>query len=167
MTNKIKTDPETAIVFCSASGNPNMPLGAFWVQFNVDYLPPGSGHLSAQYDLGPGPRTTLFEWRQVSQIIPSGTIGNSVESHIVCGNGVFTDGNFSGGDQVVANPDGRRNIHYLGATEIDASGNAMLVTSGLTQIYSRYTQVMFWNNTTQNLASGSMLILTPVPDELQ
>ena len=168
MASKIKTDPEPSIYFLAPSDSGLVPSGNLMSFFTPGNLPPASGRVSNLYDLGPGPRTSLFEWRAVTQLSAgSGNTGQTIEQYIACSNdGNLIDGMVPKTDSYITNPDQRRNLSYLGGVTID--GNSTLITSGLTQIFSRYVSVSWWNSTSNNLGpSGHMLILTPVPDELQ
>ena len=168
MPSKIKTDPEPAIYFINSADVGLVPGGDSHCQFNPGNLPPASGRVSTMWDLGLGPRTSLFEWRSVAQLPwSSGTIGTTVEQYLACSDdGVLIDGLVPLTDAYLTNSDQRRNLSYLGG--VTGDGNTTLVNSGVVQIFSRYVSVVWWNSTPVNLGpSGHMLILTPCPDELQ
>jgi hypothetical protein len=168
MASKIKTDPESSIYFLKPSDVGLVPSGDSSATFNPSNLPAGSGHNSTLYDLGPGPRTTLFEWRSVAQLSGgSGNPGTSVEQYLACSNdGTLIDGMIPGVDSGLQNPDQRRNLDFMGALTED--GNSTLVSSGRVHIFSRYVSVVWWNSTPNALGpSGNLVILTPMPDELQ
>ena len=168
MPSKIKTDPEAAIYFLKTSDNVLVPSGDYSQTFDPSNLPAGSGHVSTLFDLGPGPRTTLFEWRSVAKLAsPSGTTGSAVEQYLACSNdGNLIDGMMPATDSGLQNPDQKRNLTFFGGLVSD--GNSTLVNSGQVQIFSRYVSVCWWNNTASPIGpSGNMVILTPIPDELQ
>lgn len=168
MSSKIKSDPEPSIYFVSPADSGIVPSGNLINFFTPGNLPPGSGRVSNLYDLGVGPRTTLFEWRAIAQLSAgSGNVGQTIEQYLACSNDKnYVDGMVSKTDSYLTNPDQRRNLGYLGGVTLD--GNGTLITSGFTQIFSRYVSVAWWNSMTNNLGpSGHLVILTPVPDELQ
>lgn len=168
MPSKIKTDPETPIYFLSPADSGLVPSGNLINFFMPSNLPAGSGQCSNLYNLGSPPRTTLFEWRSIAPLtIGSGNVGQTIEQYIACSNdGQTIDGSLPVTGTGLQNPDQRRNLGYIGPLTLD--GNPTLITSGFVQIFSQYVSVMWWNSTTNALApSGNMVILTPVPDELQ
>ena len=173
MPNKIKIDPETPIYFVDPAVSGTLPqAGSSLVKFTASSLLNGSGYMSDLLDLGPGPRTNLFEWRSSVTTGSSPIVGQAVEQYLVCSDGVNVDGNLGSGNQLVTAFDKRRNLMNIGSVMVDSSitGNNTFITSNFIQIYSRYVAVFWWNNTGVPLAnypSGNFMILTPVPDEIQ
>jgi hypothetical protein len=163
MPSKIKTNPETPLVFQKSTDafptGIGFPSGVI-VDFRADSLPPGSGALSIQFDLGPGPRTTLFLFRMKAVTDVSATIGLSVDAFIANSISVIEDGTLS-------NQNKCRNLQWCGAAQCDYPGDPAIST-GLVEIFSRYISLVWWNNTDQNLGStGNYFVLTPMPDEIQ
>jgi hypothetical protein len=174
MPNKIKTNPETPIIFMP-TGSP-VPTGvgmptATVVNFNPDALSSNVGRISLQQDLGPGPRTTMFEWR--GKAIPgSGTaVGDTVEIYVCTSNSVAQDGNLPKTEGPVVNADKRRNLQVCGSLVVDSGGLGTspepMIGAGVIEIFGRYISAFWWNNTGLSLGSGNYLILTPIPDEIQ
>lgn len=172
MPNKIKTNPELPIVF-QPSNNPfpsgvGMPSGVI-----VDFRPAGTlntaGRISAEYDLGPGPRTTLFEWRGSATLSSGVMVGTSVDAYISTGNSVFKDGYLPKTEGGISYTEKRRNLQFCGSMVVDTPGGAPdpANAAGLVEIFGRYISVMWWNNTNAPLGTGNCFILTPVPDEIQ
>jgi hypothetical protein len=171
--NKIKTNPETPIVF-QPSNNPfpsgaGMPNGVI-----VDFRPAGTanaaGRISAEYDLGPGPRTTLFEWRGNATFGSGVTVGTSVDAYISTSNSVFKDGHLPTTEGPVVYAEKRRNLQFCGSMVADTPVNNPLEpgnAAGLVEIFGRYISLLWWNNTNAPLGTGNCFILTPVPDEVQ
>lgn len=176
MADLIQTSPQTPLVF-QPSGNPfpsgiGFPSG-YIINFKPDLLPVGSGYNSATFDLGVGPRTTLFEWRGKAVVGTGTPIGASVEAYISTSNSVLKDGFLpSGAAGIISNPDKRRNLQFCGSLVCDNTvpGSSLpdpAQAAGLTEIFGRYISLMWWNNLTTPLASGSYFVLTPVPDIIQ
>lgn len=180
MADKIQTNPETPIYFANL-GLPqdsglipnNFPVAAFSAQS----LNAGSGWMSSAYDLGPGPRTTIFEWRASGRVNKNAAIGTGISIFVIPMDPVsnLVDGNLGSGNSLVAPFNCRRNLQSLGMLEQDGTvpggdpdGYNTLLTSGLVQIYSRAFSVMYWNSTSYALApSGQLLKFTPIPDEVE
>jgi hypothetical protein len=172
MANKIKTNPETPLVFMP-SGNP-FPSGAGFpsgvvVNFNPESLPVSGGRISLQFDLGPGPRATLFEWRGRAMPGANVAIGTSIDAYISTSNSVAKDGSLPTTEGAIVNVDKKRNLMFCGSMVVDSGGGTpdAAITSGLVEIYGRYISVAWWNNTNITLGTGNYFILTPVPDEIQ
>ena len=175
MPTKIKTNPETPLVF-QPSGTPfpsgvGFPSGVI-VNFAVDGMASGVGHISNRYDFGPGPRTTLFEWRG-NAILSSGTpIGATVDTYISTDNSVFKDGKLPTVDSVVSSFDKRRNLMFCGSLTCDSPGGVSgvpdpAISAGIVEIFARYISVVWFNNTNYPLGTGNCFILTPIPDEIE
>lgn len=171
MPNKIKTNPETPIIF-QPSGNP-LPTGAGFtsgtiVHFVADSIGSGVGRISNQYDLGVGPRTTLFEWRGTAVVNSGAAIGTTVDSYFSTSNSVCKDGALSVTEGSLTNENKKKNLQFCGSMVVDSSGNPdPAQSSGLIEIFGRYISLVWWNNTNISLGTGNYLILTPVPDEIQ
>jgi hypothetical protein len=173
MPNKIKTNPETPLVF-QPSGSPfpsgaGIPSGVI-INFNpASMLSIGDSRISDRFDLGPGPRTTLFEWRGTVNC-PNGAIpGQTVDAYVVTGNSVTRDGLLPIVDSPVTSGDKRRNLQFCGSMQVDSFGTPPdpAQSSGLVEIFGRYISVLWWNNMSGPVGTGSYFILTPVPDEVQ
>jgi hypothetical protein len=172
MANKIKTNPETPLVFMP-SGNP-FPSGAGFpsgvvIHFNPETLATGIGRISLQFDLGPGPRTTLFEWRGRAMPGANPNVGTSIDAYISTSNSSAKDGNLPTTEGAIVNADKRRNLLVCGSMVVDSGGGTPdpAIDSGLIEIYGRYISVVWWNSTNVPLGTGNFFILTPVPDEIQ
>lgn len=166
MPNKIYTNPETPIVF-QPSGNPfpsgaGIPSGVV-VNFVPDSTPGGNGRISAQYDLGPGPRATLFEWR--GRANTNDSVGASVDAYISTSNSVLQDGALSTAEGPLNAVDKRRNLQFCGSMTVDGSPPSQ--SSGLVEIFGRYISLVWWNSTSNPLGTGNYFILTPIPDEIE
>lgn len=170
MANKVQINPETPLVFLNeAAGAPGVGTR---VDFNVDALPFGSGHLSGRYDLGVGPRTYRYEWR--GSAIPAGNVpaGSGVDMYLVTSDGTYPDGNFGTGVLSVTNVEKKRNLQYCGSLVNDKTNTTEpMQAAGVVEIYSRYIQVVWFNATSGVALSGtagnSRMILTPIPPEIQ
>jgi hypothetical protein len=172
MPNKIKTNPETPIVF-QPSGNPfpsgpGMPSGVV-VNFVPASTPPGAGRISAQFDLGPGPRTTLFEWRGKAAIGAGSVVGATVDAYLSTSNSVAQDAALSTAEGPLTAVDKRRNLQFCGAMTVDNTNTPPdpAQSSGLVEVFGRYISLVWWNNTSVPLSSGNLFVLTPVPDEIK
>lgn len=172
MPNKIKTNPETPIVF-QPSGNPfpsgaGIPSGVV-VNFVPANTGPGAGRISTQFDLGPGPRTTLFEWRGKAVVGVGSVIGSTVDAYFATSNSVTQDGTLLTAEGPLNTIDKRRNLQFCGAMTVDNNNNPPdpAQSSGLVEVFGRYISLVWWNNTSVPLSSGNFFVLTPVPDEIQ
>jgi hypothetical protein len=172
MPNKIKTNPETPIVF-QPSGN-TFPSGAgipsgIVVNFVPDNTAAGSGRISAEYDLGPGPRTTLYEWRGGANVGAGSTVGATVDAYLATSNSVLKDGALSTAEGPLTTPDKRRNLQFCGAMAVDNPNSppGPAQAAGLVEVFGRYVSLVWWNNTNVPLGTGNYFVLTPVPDEIQ
>ena len=164
MSFSIYTNPGPPVTFRPSGGGGTGTL----VNFNIAALSASVGHLSAQFDLGVGPRPFLYEWRAKITLDNGVNIGENLILKVCSSDGSIADGTFSTADQSVASIDLFRNLQFMGSLELD---NPQTVTvlqgSGIVQIYGRYVQLAIWNNTTTNIkstTSASKVILTPVPD---
>ena len=173
MAHKVYSHPETPICFKPAANafptGVGIPSGVS-VTFSVDSLPSGQGRISNQYDLGVGPRATLFEWRAKAVLAStSGALGASVEAYICTSNSVCNDGSLTQADAALTDAERRRNLQYVGAVVVDTTGVGAgnLQSAGLVEIFGRYISATWWNNTNLPLSTGNYFILTPVPDEIQ
>jgi hypothetical protein len=167
--NKIKTNPETPIVFQPSNNpfpsGPGMPSGVI-VDFRPASTASNAGRISAEYDLGQGPRTTLFEWRGNATIGSGATVGTSVDAYISTSNSVFKDGHMPTTEGAIASTDKRRNLQFCGSMVVDSATDPANA-AGVVEIFGRYISVLWWNNTNVPLGTGNCFILTPVPDEIQ
>lgn len=172
MANKIKTNPETPLVFMP-SGNP-FPSGAGFpsgvvIHFNPESLATGVGRISNQFDLGPGPRATLFEWRGRAMPGASPTIGTSIDAYVSTSSSSAKDGDLPTVESGLVNAEKRRNLMFCGSMVVDSGGAtpSPAIAAGVVEIYGRYLSVAWWNYTNTVLGTGNFFVLTPIPDEVQ
>jgi hypothetical protein len=171
MPNKIKTNPETPVIF-QPTGSPVATGAGFAggnvVHFVADALPTGQGRISTEYDLGTGPRTTLFEWRGKAIPTSGASIGSTIAMYLSTSNSVAKDGALPVIEGSMNARDKVRNLPWANTLQVDTSGNPdPAISSGLVEIYGRYISLVWWNDTEQPLGTGNYFILTPVPDEIQ
>jgi len=141
-------------------------------------LPNGSGQVSHPRDFGTSPHATLFRWRAKTQFDANPSNGAVVEMYWAtfdeasAGVPVSPDGNVPSGDKTYnVSAEQRRNLQFIGSVSVDlASSGVPFVTSGLTQLYSRYGALVWVNNGGAALSAQSGVhefVLVPVPDEIQ
>lgn len=172
MANLIQTYPQTPLVF-QPSGRAfpsgvGIPSGVI-INFTPDSLGTGIGYISNQYDLGPGPRTTLFDWRGNATLTNGANVGGSVDVYISTSNSVYQDGKLPQTNGQISSLDKRRNLMFCGSLTCDSTGSNPdpAIAVGLIEIFSRYISVAWFNNTGAPLGTGNCFILTPVPDEIE
>ncbi len=180
MSNIIQTTPQDPICFLPAA-NPfptgvGMPSGTS-VGFEVDNLMASQGLTSTQYDLGLGPRTTLFEWRGRATFASGNAIGSSsgspvgatIEAYLSTSNSVAQDGYLANATGF-SNAEKRRNLQFAGGMSIDSPSGTTLPdpaqAAGVVEIFARYVSVVWWNSTNSTLGTGNYFILTPIPDTI-
>jgi hypothetical protein len=82
----------------------------------------------------------------------------------------MTDGGIGSGAAVFTNVDLRRNFQYVGSLVADVAAVSGIYNSGLTTIYARQIQAVFYNNLGVTLSSQSgvhSLIITPIYEAVQ
>lgn len=172
MANKIKTNPEARQLFNWQGPSGASPGISGATLFTPAGLPNGSGWKSDVYDLGPGVRNNLFEWRAKTAAVSLATPGTGFEWYLATSDdNVLWDANLGSGNRVVLEPEKRLNLQAVGSCRADsASSGVPFVSSGLVSVYARYVAVVGFNMLGSDLtqtAGDHLFQLTPVPDEIQ
>ena len=170
MANKVKIHEELPFVF-TASGNytnPNFPSGTTFINWDTVAASTGGVVLSAICDLGPAPRTNLFEWR--SRVwAGSGTnssSGQDMDFYLATSNNVYGDGGYGSGMSAPATF-APQNLQPLGGVRCPIS-NTSGQASGRVRITERYVFVAGYSSYTDwDSSHYSYFMLTPVPLEVQ
>lgn len=176
MSHKIYSDTESTIYFLPSSA----ASGSDCVAFDCTGLPNGSGMRSDVRDLGAFPRSSQYRWRgKFNATSPNTNTGvdvfwSSFDATSDIGSSVGRDFNtdlgLPSGQGSMSDTLGRAsNLEWIGSISTGSGFNGPFTRSGLTQIFGRYGQVVFYNGTGVALGSGTQIgfALTPVPDELQ
>jgi hypothetical protein len=170
MPNIILQQEESPFIFTSSDNDTNslFPSGATFIDFDVSSSTAQGLVVSAICDLGPAPRTSLFEWRARVSFGTTKSADADVEFYLATSDGRYGDGGFGSGKTPPANfnPD---NLLSLGiASQITSSPVAQV--SGRTRITSRFVNVVAFlpsSSGAWDTATDSYVMLTPVPTEVE
>jgi hypothetical protein len=179
MSHKVYTDVEQTLYFV----DPAQGTGGSYVSFGAGGILSGSGYRSDVRDLGLWPHATMFRWRAKTscQLAPTArgslqffwsSFDNPADLASTTGVAMWMDGNIPSGAGPITNPtECTQNMQYIGSISMEASVSGRLfVSSGLTQLYGRYGQLVVFNNTGTQLNTATDqtgFTLTPSPDEIQ
>ena len=131
-----------------------------------------SGRLSAQVDRGAGSKPTRYKWKGVIQWALNPVVGDRVEILFGESDGILApDANVGVADIAISEGD-TTNLRRIGLVRAQAVvGGVNNISSGVVTILDRYFQVGVFNRSTtiglQNTANTSLVIFTPMPDEVQ
>jgi hypothetical protein len=159
MSNQIKLEVGSSITFASGSNG-----------FNPSNLATNTGLYSDRYDLGAAPRAYLYTWRAKTQGATAPVIGTSVDIFLATTDNDITDGGIGSGTATFTNTDLRRNFQYVGSLTADVNSVSGIYNSGLTTIYARQIQPIYYNNLGVSLSTQSgvhSFVLTPVYEAVQ
>lgn len=162
MPNKIYYTPETAITFKDSGGSAVLTLQ------NLGF---GAGRISARYDRGAGAKPMRHRWTGAFQFETAPAIGETIEIYLSASDGAYADGTVGTSDAALTS-DKRRNLKLIGTVVVDTTLTGTdIVRSGTCEIASRYISTGVWNasngDNLKNTANTSMVILEPIPDEIQ
>ena len=162
MTQKIYRAVETAITFKDSGGDAVITLA------NLGF---GAGRVSAQYDRGAGSKPMRYKWKAVMQWTASPVVGEVAELNVAESDGTYIDGNVGAADAAFLTGV-KADLTLIGLVGVTAaSGATNMIASGVCHIWERYFSVGVWNASAaknlQNTANVSLIVFTPMPDEIQ
>lgn len=158
-TSKAYVVGETAITFLASGGD---------VAFTNTSLGAGAGRQSAQHDFGASARALLYNWRAFIQFATAPVVGETLDIYIKTADAGNThlDNDDGTGDAALSAEDKLRNLQYIGSITVDeASLTPEFSASGTVPIYSRFINIVFFNDTADALSSTAAehgFILDPV-----
>lgn len=162
MSGKVYRAIETPLVFKDSGGSAVITL---------QNLASGYIRVSAQYDRGTGSLPAKYQWRSIIQWSSTPVLANWAEIYIAGSDGTYVDGSVGTSDALVGSANQLKNCLWLGNVVVQsASAATNMIASGECTIVDRYISVVVYNKANvafQNTANVSMVILTPVPDEIQ
>jgi hypothetical protein len=177
MPNKVYTANEQRIFFVA----PTVASGLQNTSILVAGLPHGSGYVSDPRDLGPFPRTTLFNWRARMACQSNPTLNGKLQLFWAgfdnpddispTGTLIGMDGNLGSGNHMIAGRERKSNLQFLGSITADRSESGVAFTSsGQCQLQSRFGSLVAWNETGAQLSTQDnafVFSLTFAPEEIQ
>lgn len=144
MTSKAYQLDETVIEFNSAST----------ASLTMTSLATVSGRQSDQHDLGTAARAFAYEWRAYCQFATAPVIGETVDIYLKTSDGTRIDNDDGTTDAALSSVEKLRNLRYLGSIVVDEStADLEFSASGVTQINSRYIQIVVYNRTVDSFTS--------------
>lgn len=159
MSGKIYRAIETPITFKDSGGSAVITLQ------NLT-----GARVSARYDRGAGSLPAKYQWRAIIQWASTPAVANWAEIYLAGSDGTYVDGTLGTSDSGLST-DQLKNCLWIGNVVVQsASAATNMIASGECTIVDRYISVAVWNRANvafQNTANVSMVILTPVPDEIQ
>jgi hypothetical protein len=163
MPRKIYRAIQTALTFRDSGGSYVLTL---------QNLGTNSGRLSAQVDRGAGSKPTRYKWKGVIQWALNPVVGDRVEILFGESDGILAPDANSGIVDVAIDEGDATNLRRIGLVRAQAVvGGVNNISSGVVTILDRYFQVGVFNRSTtiglQNTANTSLVIFTPMPDEIQ
>lgn len=162
MPRKIYRAIQTPISFRDSGGSYVLTL---------QNLASGAGRISAQVDRGATNQPVRYKWKAVIQWAATPTATDYVDVLLGESAGILgQDANVGTADAAITSDDAA-NLKRLGIVKSQAAASAVNnITSGTVMILDRYFQVGIFNRSTTallNTANTSLLIFTPIPDEIQ
>jgi len=163
MPRKIYRAMQTPITFQDSGGSYVLTL---------QNLGTNSGRLSAQVDRGVGSKPTRYKWKCVIQWANNPAVIDRAEVLLGESEGVLApDANKGTADIAISEGDAT-NLQRVGLVRAQAAtGSVNNISSGVVTIIDRYIQIGVFNRSTtvalRNTANTSLVILTPMPDEVQ
>lgn len=155
---------QTAITFTDTLGDYALTL---------QNLAADAGRLSAQVDRGVSDQPIRYKWRAVIQWSATPAIGDRLDIYLGENSGLIgPDANLGTSDTSMTDGDAS-NLERIGTVRSQtAASGTNNIRSGIVTIYDRYFQIGVYNRSTTsaslvNTANASLIILTPVPDEIQ
>lgn len=163
MPRKIYRAIQTALTFRDSGGSYVLTL---------QNLGTTSGRLSAQVDRGSGSKPTRYKWKSVIQWALNPATIDRVEIFLGESDGVLAPDANSGTADVAISEGDTTNLRRIGLVRAQAAvGSVNNISSGVVTILDRYFQVGVFNRSAtiglQNTANTSLVIFTPMPDEVQ
>lgn len=163
MPRKIYRAAQTAITFQDSGGSYVLTL---------QNLATNSGRLSAQVDRGAGSRPMRYKWRGVIQWTNNPSLVDRAEILLGESEGVLAPDANVGTADIAISEGNATNLQRVGLVRAQAvAGNVNNISSGVVMIVDRYIQIGVFNRSTtvalRNTANTSLVILTPMPDEIQ
>jgi hypothetical protein len=171
VANLIYRNRETTIWFVPATASQ-----AEDAAFEVHNLASSAGRQSAQYDIGEGAVSAIYEWRAFVQFATTPVLGEQVDIYLKTAGSsaaatTHPDNDDGTSEGAVSASDKLNNLHWIGSIIVDeAAADIEMVASGTVEIRARAIQVVFWNATADALTNDvdeNGFMLSPVPDEVQ
>lgn len=163
MAHKVYRAVETALTFKDSGGD---------VVISLLNLAAGAGRVSARVDRGAGSKPTRYKVRAVVQFETAPIVGEQVEVYIAESDGTYADGVVGAADAALTSGQKSNLGPPAAVTLAQTTGTGTdFVASGIVDIYDRYFSVAVWNGSAgdnlKNTANACVIILTPMPDEIQ
>jgi len=162
MPNKIYRATETAVTFTDTTGTYALVL---------NNLAAAVGRNSVSVDRGAGSLPYRYKWKAVIQWNVAPVVGDAVDIYLIESDGTYIDGvvNLAAGGTFTVGQS--LNIKRIGAVRAQAAtASTNYIASGVCNIFERYYGIGVFNGSAQALKATnnvSMVILTPMPDEIQ
>jgi hypothetical protein len=162
-TSKIYNDSESAITWKSSGGS---------AAITCTSLANNAGRVGVQFDRGAGARAQRFIWELQYKCVATPTLGSTVSLYMAVAQSDATipTGNVGQADAALSALDKRRNLTFLGVSEIDVASTALQTASGFIELEHRYLSLVLINETGAAFsatATDTLFTLTPVPLENQ
>jgi len=163
MVHKIYRAIRTPITFQDSGGSYVLTL---------QNLGTSSGRLSIQVDRGVNSQPTRYKWKGVIQWANNPVLADYVEILLGESDGVLAPDTNKGTADVAITANDTGNLDRVGIVRAQAAtGSVNNIASGVCVIMDRYFQVGALNRSTtiglRNTANTSLIIFTPMPDEIQ
>jgi len=171
MANLIYRNRETTLWFVPAAA-----AQAEDAAFEVHNLASGAGRQSAQYDLGEGAVSALYEWRAFVQFATAPVVSETVDIYLKRAGSsaaatTHPDNDDGVAEGAVSAENKLNNLQWIGCITVDETvADVEMVASGEVFITARAVQVVFWNSTADALTNDvdeNGFMLSPVPMEIQ
>lgn len=144
------------------------------VAWSMEGVTSGAGRVSAQLDLGAGPRPKRYSWICEWQTAGTPTQGKGIELYAAAaveGDATRITGNVGQSDAALANVDVRRNLLPIDLVVAEtATANKKFIASGVFEFEQRYLTMVGYNDsgaTINSTDSNFKFYLTPIYDQVQ
>ena len=145
MTSKSYQLDESVISFLDSGGT---------VVLTLTSLGTLAGRQSAEHDLGATARAFAYEWRAFCQFATAPVVGETVDIYLKTSDGTHDDNDDGAADAALSSADKLKNLRYLGSIVVDeATADLEFSASGVTQINSRYIQIVVYNATVDSFTA--------------
>lgn len=162
MANQILLLPGTALTFKDSGGDAVITLQ------NLAF---GAGRISARYDRGAGAKPMWYKVRFIAQYNTAPQTSEFAEAYLYESDGTYVDGNVGTADAALTSAK-LANGKIINMNEVDTTSTATnIISSGICLISDRYFSIGVWDRSSgdnfQNTANASLIILTPLSQEIQ
>lgn len=162
MANLVYRAIQTALAFKDSGGDAVITL---------QNLGAGVGRLSARLDRGSGSKPVRHLWQGIFQFETAPVVGEIIEIYVLESDGTYADAAVGTADAAFTAAQ-KNNAKLIGVVYVDTTSTGVdIIASGICEIYQRYISVAVWNGSAgdnlKNTANANLVILTPMPDEVQ